>query len=322
MRGQTIDQGKQGGLRLRLPSGVLRLRLPATSANLGPGFDAVAVALDFYLEIEAEAAQQFSMTATGRNADRCARIDDNLIIEAYKELLRSHKRPLVPLAIRMVNGIPLGMGCGSSAAGRLAAIALAVHFGQLAWSTDRILEEAYRLEGHPDNVAACWLGGFVTTVCEGKSVHVAHVNPPRDWRAIVVFPAEPLATSKARAVLPAYYSLEDVVSNLQSATVLGLAFAQARGDLLRLAMNDRIHQPYRAPICPLLPLLLPLVGEHGILGAALSGAGPAVLVVVDEERSLATASSAIKEAIENRIEAELAICRFSGAGASQLIETK
>ncbi len=239
-----------------------------------------------------------------------------------RSLLRSHKRPLVPLAIRMVNGIPLGMGFGSSAAGRLAAIALAVHFGQLAWSTDRILEEAYRLEGHPDNVAACWLGGFVTAVCEGKSVHVAQVDPPSEWRAIVVFPAEPLATSKARAVLPACYSLEDVVANLQSATVLGLAFAQARGDLLRLAMNDRIHQPYRAPICPLLPLLLPLVGERGILGAALSGAGPAVLVVVDGERSLATASSAIKEAIENRIEAELAICRFSRLGASQFIETK
>jgi homoserine kinase len=322
MSSQTIDQGRMGALRLHLPTAVLRLRLPATSANLGPGFDAVAVALDFYLEIEAEAAQEFSINVTGRNADRCAQLKDNLILEAYKELLRSHKRPLVPLAIRMVNGIPLGMGFGSSAAGRLAAIALAVHFGQLAWSTDRILEEAYRLEGHPDNVAACWLGGFVTAVCEGKSVHVAQVDPPSEWRAIVVFPAEPLSTSKARAVLPACYSLEDVVANLQSATVLGLAFAQARGDLLRLAMNDRIHQPYRAPICPLLPMLLPLVGEHGILGAALSGAGPAVLVVVDKERSLATASSAIQEAIENRIEAELAICRFSGAGAGQFVETK
>jgi homoserine kinase len=221
-----------------------------------------------------------------------------------------------------VNGIPLGVGFGSSAAARLAAIALAVHFGQLAWSTDRILEEAYRLEGHPDNVAACWLGGFVAAACDGKSVRVAQVDPPPDWRAIVVFPAEPLATSKARAVLPSCYSLEDVVANLQSATVLALAFAQARGDLLRVAMNDRIHQPYRAPICPLLPMLQPLAGKHGILGAALSGAGSSVLVVVDEERSLGTASSAIKEAIENRIEAELAICRFSRAGASQLIEIK
>jgi len=313
MSSKMIDQGKQSGLRLRLP---------ATSANLGPGFDAVAVALDFYLEIEADPAQEFSISATGRDADRCARLEDNLILEAYKGILRNHKRPIVPLAVRMVNDIPLGMGCGSSAAARLAAIALAAHFGQLAWSTNRILEEAYALEGHPDNVSACWLGGFVTAMCEGKSVHVARVDPPRDWRAIVALPAEPLATSKARAVLPTCYSPEDVVKNLQSVAALGLAFAQARGDLLRLAMNDRIHQPYRATICPLLPMLLPLVGEHGILGAALSGAGPAVLLVVDEASSLAMASPAIKEAIANRMEAELRICRLSPIGASQFIEIK
>ncbi len=300
----------------------LRLHLPATSANLGPGFDAVAVALDFFLELEAEAAQEFSIAATGRNADRCGRLDDNLILEAYKKLLRHNDRAIVPLAIRMVNGIPLGMGCGSSAAGRLAAIALAVHFGRLDWDTDRILEEAYKLEGHPDNVAACWLGGFVVAVSEGSKVHVTQVNPPTEWRAMVALPAEPLATSKARAVLPASYPLEDVVANLQSVAMLGLAFAQGRGDLLRLAMNDRIHQPYRAPYCPLLPLLTPLVGENGILGVALSGAGPAVLVILDMEESVTGATSAIKKAIGNQMETELAICRFSRAGASQLIETK
>ncbi len=103
MSSQTKEKGKQGGLRLRLP---------ATSANLGPGFDAVAVALDFYLEIDAEAGPEFSITATGRNADGCAQLEDNLIIETYKQILRSHNRQLVPLAIRMVNSIPLGMGCG------------------------------------------------------------------------------------------------------------------------------------------------------------------------------------------------------------------
>ena len=309
----TIDEGRQS---------CLKLRLPATSANLGPGFDAVAVALDFYLEIEAKAAQEFSIGATGRDSGRCAQLEDNLILEAYKEILRNQKRPIVPLAIRMANGIPLGMGCGSSAAGRLAAVALAVHFGQLEWSTDRILEEAYRLEGHPDNIAACWLGGFVTALCEGKSVHAVQVDPPENWRAIVVFPAEPLATSKARAVLPACYSLEDVVANLQAVATLGLAFAKARGDLLRLAMKDRIHQPYRAPICPLLPLLLPLVGRQGILGASLSGAGPAMLVLIDGESCLAAASSAIRTAIENRVEAELKICRLSRSGAGQMIENR
>jgi homoserine kinase len=298
----------------------LQLRLPATSANLGPGFDAVAVALDFFLEIEAAPAQEFQVTASGRNADRCARLEDNLIVETYKQILRSHDRAIVPLAIRMANGIPLGMGCGSSAAARLAAIALAVHFGELGWDTERVLEEAYKLEGHPDNVAACWLGGFVTAVCEGPKVRVARTDPPEEWRAIVALPEEPLSTSKARAVLPASYPLEDVVANLQSVAVLALAFAQGRADLLRLAMRDRIHQPYRAPITPLLPILLPLVGSHGILGVALSGAGPAVLVIVDGEEALANATEAVQKAAENRMRMELQICRFSRVGASQAIE--
>jgi homoserine kinase len=268
------------------------------------------VALDFFLEIDAEPAAEFSIAATGRNRERCSRLEDNLILEIYKGLLESHGKPVVPLAIRMVNGIPLGMGCGSSAAGRLAAIVLAVHFGRLGWSSERILEEACALEGHPDNAAACWL-----------TVHVARVVPPSEWRAIVVLPAEPLATSKARAVLPASYSRADVVANIQSAALLGLAFAQARTDLLRIAMKDRIHQPYRAPICPLLPPLLPLAGDHGILGAALSGAGPAVLVVVGSESGLAPASAAIRSALDGLPDPELIVCRFLPDGAKQLLDS-
>ena len=297
-----------------------RLRLPATSANLGPGFDAVAVALDFYLEIEAEPAAEFSIAATGRDRERCARLEDNLVLEIYKGLLQGHGRPIVPLAIRMANGIPLGMGCGSSAAGRLAAIALAVHFGQLGWSSERILEEACMLEGHPDNAAACWLGGFVTAAFEGRTVHVARVVPPEEWRAIVVLPAEPLATSKARAMLPDLYSRADTVANIQSAAMLGLAFAQGRGDLLRIAMKDRIHQPYRASVCRLLPLLLPLAGNHGILGAALSGAGPAMLVVVGSEVGVGEASSAILRAVEGMPEPELLVCRFMSSAASEMAD--
>lgn len=306
-----------GAARVNMDS--FRLRLPATSANLGPCFDAAAVALDFYLDIEATPAPEFSIAATGRDAERCSRLEDNLVLEIYKGLLRDHGRKVVPLAIRMVNAIPLGMGCGSSAAGRLGAIALAVHFGQLGWSTEKILEEASVLEGHPDNAAACWLGGYVTAACEGRTVHVARVVPPAEWRAIVVLPSEPLATSKARAVLPESYSRADAVANIQSAAMLGLAFAQGRGDLLRIAMGDRIHQPYRAAICPLLPLLLPLAGSHGILGVALSGAGPAVLAITGSEASLAQASAAIRMAIEGVVDAELAVCHFQGKGASRLL---
>ncbi len=100
---------------------------------------------------------------------------------------------------------------------------------------------------------------------EGREVHVARVDPPAEWRAIIVLPAEPLATTAARAVLPASYSSADVVANIQSVAMLGLAFAQGRCDLLRIAMRDRIHQPYRAETCQLLPRLLPLAGNQGIL---------------------------------------------------------
>jgi homoserine kinase len=123
-------------------------------------------------------------------------------------------------------------------------------------------------------------------------------------------------------VLPASYPLSDVVANIQSVAMLSLAFAQSRADLLSTAMSDRIHQPYRAPICPLLPLLLPLVGEHGILGAALSGAGPAVLVIVEGEESLEQASAAIRGALSSPQEAELLVSRLIDCGASGFLASR
>lgn len=295
--------------------GVLKLQLPATSANLGSGFDAVAVALDFFLDIEAAPADAFSIDATGRDAERCARIKDNLILGIYERLLRENDQPVTPLAIRMRNGIPLGMGCGSSAAGRLAAILLADHFGGLGWSDEQILEEVTALEGHPDNAAACWLGGFIAAACEGRAVRVARVEPPADWRVVVAMPSSPLATSKARAILPERYSRADAVANIQAVSMLGLAFAQGRGDLLAAAMTDRIHQPYRGEMCPMLPLMLPLAGQGGILGAALSGAGPAMLAVVENDDALPEAMTAIRGAVSSLPEPELLICRFERAGA-------
>jgi homoserine kinase len=231
-------------------------------------------------------------------------------------VLTQEGRPVIPLAIRMRNAIPLGMGCGSSAAGRLSALALAVHFGGLDWSRECILEEAARLEGHPDNVAACWGGGFVAAAQATGRVRFARIEPPASWKAIVVLPAEPLATSKARAVLPESYRSADVVANLQAAVLLSAAFAQGRGDLLAHAMSDRIHQPYRASICPLLMPLLPLAGNHGILGVSLSGAGPAVLVVVQDEESLAEAPATIEATLSGLPPAELLMTRFSATGTT------
>ena len=298
-----------------------RISLPATSANLGAAFDSAAVALDFYLTVEAEPAESFSIAATGRNADVCGRLDGNLILDTYARLLQREGRTVPPLALRVDNQIPLGMGCGSSAAGRLAAVALAAHFGNLGWNDDTILAEACALEGHPDNAAACWLGGMVVAAddrgpgARSGQVLAARVDPPADWHVLIALPDTSLATSEARAVLPTSYERADVVANLQAASLLGLAFAQGRGELLKAAMQDRIHQPYRAAMCSLLPRLLPLAGVAGILGVALSGAGPSVLLIVQAEEMTAAADLA-QAAVEGEGRVEILQTRFASRGAA------
>ncbi|MFZ0270460.1 MAG: homoserine kinase [Acidobacteriaceae bacterium] len=263
------------------------LRLPATSANLGPGFDALALALKLYLYVDAEPASWMTVEATGRSADICGATENNLLIETYREILAAHGRELIPLQLNVQNEIPLGMGCGSSAAVRLAALALASHFGDLDWSRDRILAEAARLEGHPDNAAACWLGGLVASAVEGDRVRAISIAPPALWRAVIVMPDQPMATSASRGMLPESYTRKDVVANLQRVALLTAAFAAEDADVMATAMADRLHQPFRADACPLLPRLLPLAGNDGIAGVALSGAGPAVLLLtVSEEAAL------------------------------------
>jgi homoserine kinase len=273
----------------------VRLRLPATSANLGPGFDVMALALELFLEIEATPALQFSITAAGRNQNICAGLTRNLLIQTYESVLNAQQRPLVPLEIHMRNGIPVGMGCGSSAAVRLAAVALASAFGHLDWDGARIVDEAVRIEGHPDNVAACWHGGL-TIAANAQELAVVSIPPPAHWRALLVLPETPVATAKARGMLPKTYGREDVVANLQCAALLTAAFALGRADLMPPATQDRLHQPYRMQLCPLLPALLPLAGNHGVMSVTLSGAGPAVLLLTQEQAE-GTQEEALKAAI-------------------------
>lgn len=296
----------------------LSLRLPATSANLGPCFDTAAVAIAQFLEVEAVPASEFSIKATGRNADLCEVLEDNLLIQTYQRVLRREGKPVVPLAITMRNEIPLGMGCGSSAAVLLAAVSFATFFGNLGWDDDRILGEACRIEGHPDNVAACWLGGLTIAAADDDGeIRTLRVDSPNGWRAMLVLPDSPLPTVKARSVLPQQYSRQDVVANLQSASLLGLAWSTGDGSLLRVAMRDHIHQPYRAEICPLLPVLLPLTGKEGILGVALSGAGPAVLLVVESEAYLHAAQVAVQETLQASMCVQFILSSFTGNGARQ-----
>jgi homoserine kinase len=258
----------------------LHLRLPATSANLGPGFDALGLAMALYLTIDATPAEAFHIDATGRDADLCASIEDNLILTTYMDVLANAGILARSLNLRLNNEIPLGMGCGSSAAALLAGVLLANHFGDLNWTTQQILEEACRREGHPDNVAACYLGGMTASAITKDGLVTATCGLDLPWKLLLALPAASLSTNKARALLPATYSREDAVANIQATALLVAAFSQGRGDLLRTAMQDRLHQPYRMDACPLLPSLLPLADNPAVLGVALSGAGPSVLVIV------------------------------------------
>ncbi|ACO33352.1 MULTISPECIES: homoserine kinase [Acidobacterium] len=264
-------------------AGPLRLRVPATSANLGPGFDTLALALAMYLEIEAETAERDGIEATGRNADLCGEVDGNLILATYRTLMEREGRTPLPLQMRMKNGIPLGMGCGSSAAARVAGVALAAHFGTMGWSRTRIFEEAARLEGHPDNAASCVLGGFTVSGETAEKFVASRIAPSEEWCAVMAIPPEPLATSASRGVLPLEYTRADAVRNLQCVALLTAGFAQGDEALVRAGMRDWLHQPYRARVCPLLPLLLPLAEHPLVMGVALSGAGPSVLLMCQKK---------------------------------------
>ncbi len=266
----------------------LHLELPATSANLGPGFDALGLAMDFALHIDARESDLFTIDATGRNAAQCGDVDDSLVLQTYKSVLTGQGIDPAPLHLDLHNDIPLGMGCGSSAAALVAGVALASHFGGLEWTRQQILTEASLREGHPDNVAACVLGGLTvssmhTPESGPATVDALSIDPPVRWPLLVVMPEASLSTSKARALLPETYSKADTIANVQAVAMLTAAFAQGRGDLLARAMQDRMHQPYRASACPLLPDCCRSRAASGILGVALSGAGPSVLLVLQDD---------------------------------------
>ena len=283
-------------------SAKLHLRLPATSANLGPGFDAAGLALSMHLTVEAHSSLTFLIDATGRDAELCGALENNLILDTYRGVLERANKPVTPLHLKLHNEIPLGMGCGSSAAALLAGVALADHFGNLALGDHGILAEANRLEGHPDNVAACWLGGFTVSGEDNGEVLTATFLGDPAWQILLALQPTSLATKKARALLPATYSKADAVFNVQRASLLVSAFAQNRLDLLRTAMQDRIHQPYRAQACPLLKQLLPLATEPELAGIALSGAGPSVLIFLAENTTPLAAETRLRAVLDPAVE--------------------
>jgi len=299
------------------PPVALHLSLPASSANLGPAFDAAALAMDFYLQINARPAASFSISATGRDREICGNLNDHLILSTYREVLEAGGNEIIPLALRIRNDIPIGKGCGSSAAARVAGIALAVHFGHLRWTDAQIVGDASRREHHPDNASACWWGGLTVARMSGAAeAQVVSLPPKGKWPLLLAIPDAALSTEDARRALPAQYSRADAVANVQNAMLLLAAFTERRPDLLSAALEDRLHQPYRAPLCPLLPCLQPLGGKENILGAVLSGAGPAVLIFIHPRASARKVRDFVAAHLaHNGLSAELLLTAIAPSGA-------
>ena len=295
----------------------LHLALPATSANLGPAFDAAALAMDLYITIDAQPASDFSITATGRDYEICQSLENHLILATYSEILEAHGTKVIPLSLRIKNDIPIGKGCGSSAAARLAGIALANHFGHLRWTDAQIIGEASRREHHPDNASACWMGGLTVARMSGDAdAQVVRILPKGKWPLLLAIPDQALSTEEARRVLPAQYSRDDAVANIQNSMLLFAAFTQGRHDLLSAALEDRIHQPYRAPLCPLLPCLQELTGSPSVLGVALSGAGPSVIVFLDPRSAAHKIRKSVAAHLASRgLGAELLLTSITPRGA-------
>jgi homoserine kinase len=268
-------------------------RVPASTSNLGAGFDALSLALQRYLRVTVEivealyespgrsqtAPTAFHIIAHGVDAASIPTTPDNLILRVAKSVSSQRNRPLPAFRTTIDNEIPLARGMGSSAAAIIAGITCYELASEETLSEQEIFRYAHEFESHPDNLAAALRGGLVaaTESAEGE-VFIAKLEVADGAKAIVVIPAFELSTEKARAVLPQTYSRKDAVYNIQRSALTIAALTTGNWPLLREAMLDRIHQPYRAPLIPGFEEILALAAP-GLLGVALSGAGPTVFAL-------------------------------------------
>ena len=282
------------------------VRVPASSANLGPGYDVLAAALTLHLELEVEETESFEVEAGGLDiaTDR-----SNLCVRAFESL-----RPADGIAFRIRSEIPLAGGLGSSAAAIVAGLLAADHLYELALEPADVLARATAIEGHPDNVAAALHGGFVVCSADGDGATVAtRIEVPEGLEAVVVVPTgERVPTPTARKAIPASVPHSDAVANVAAASELVLGLERSDLGLIGRGLADRLHQPHRAHLYPLSMEVVEAAAGLGALGATISGAGPTVLVW-----SFWQSTGKVVEALERRFgeRADIRRVPFSALGA-------
>ena len=291
------------------------VRVPASSANLGPGFDVLALALDLHLTVEGRESAKTTISWAGEGAAEVPLNRRNLIVRAAQEPFDGWSRPLDGLELRVRNEIPIGRGLGSSAAAIIAGIMLGAKLRGLRMPAQRILELAVPLEGHGDNLAAALHGGFCIAVVENGGVRVHRLDWPSGWRAVVFVPKGLSPTHQARRLVPRRPAREDAVFNLGRVAEWVLACSRKDRSLVASAMDDRLHQPGRARAYPYLDDTIAAAEQAGALGAALSGAGGSVVAIAD--RNLAAVGTAMSRAAgAHRVAGRVVTLKAAARGAS------
>ncbi|HEX2436645.1 MAG TPA: homoserine kinase [Solirubrobacterales bacterium] len=280
------------------------VRVPASSANLGPGYDVLAAALSAHLELEVTETGSFGVDAGGLPVpeDR-----SNLCVAAFERL---HSADGLHFELR--GDIPVAAGLGASAAAIVAGLLAAEHLYELALDRDALLAHAVELEGHSDNVAAALYGGFVICSSRDGAVAATRLDPPEGVEAIVVVPDDEVLTEDARRAIPSEIPLDDAISNVAAASLLVLGIQRSDLSLIERGLADRIHQPRRAALYPRSMELVERAPELGAIGATISGAGPSVLVW-----TLWQSTGKVVEALRERTEgwAEVHRTPFTPLGA-------
>ncbi|AXG99372.1 homoserine kinase [Deinococcus wulumuqiensis] len=267
------------------------VRAPASSANLGPGFDSLGLSVPLYTTLRVTPQDRTEVVPLGPELEGTPADETNYVYRAMELAARRAGRVLPPARIEIETEVPLARGLGSSAAALVAGVVAGNELLGRPLDDEAVLDVTAREEGHPDNVAPALFGGIVVATLDKLGTHYVRLDPPAHLGVTVLIPDFELSTSKARAVLPREYSRADTVHALSHAALLAAALAQGRLDLLRHAMQDYVHQVWRAPLVPGLSDILEHAHEYGALGAALSGAGPTVLCFHDQRESTATLHS-------------------------------
>lgn len=246
------------------------VRVPASSANLGPGYDVLAAAVSLFLELEVEERGEFSFDAGGLDVPESR---DNLLVRAFESL-----HPAEGIAFRLRSEIPLARGLGSSAAAIVAGLFAADHLYELALSREEMLARATEIEGHPDNVAAAIYGGFVICRNDAGTPVAARFDAPDGLEGIAVIPSEEVSTARARESIPDLLPRGDAIANLAASATLILGLRSNDLDLVAAGLVDRVHQDRRRRLYPRSMDLVDSARDRGALGATISGAGPTVLI--------------------------------------------